>query len=47
MRPKGLHKGIIEASRRHPLLSNGYDFKVKYCISFVVTWGLRVYIPEL
>jgi hypothetical protein len=26
MGPEGLHTGIIEASRRHPLLSNGLLF---------------------
>jgi succinate dehydrogenase/fumarate reductase cytochrome b subunit len=47
MRSKVLHTGIIESSRRHPLLSNGLWFycKILYFI-YVVSWGPRVYIPE-
>jgi uncharacterized protein YigE (DUF2233 family) len=42
LRPMGLHNGITETSMRHTLLSNGYDFNVKYCISFMLwheAWG--------
>jgi hypothetical protein len=35
-RPKTLHTGIIEASRRHQLISNTYEFDVKYFISFML-----------